>query len=333
MTDQTIPVERLRPIVQDYLDRGGVREVAGTNARSFYKVIDDPGVDHVTFDFAERLLIAIGRDDAWHADLADLYGDDRGEVAPAAAESPVLADLAGVVEREHAEVTGALVRALEHAMAAGDALLSAQRELVGVTGFGHWVKDRGLNADTAERYMRLAAYREHLEALPEFPELSVNRAQLCLRGMPRRKRPDQGGDELGVEIRRLHSEGVSEVEIAHMVGCSRSGVRYHIDPNYAARSRRSGAGRATKQRAADRDAETARRVEARGGALQEAHGALAQIEDTLGEAIDAATSVDERLDLQRALKSIAEAKHWLARAVRSDLDRNTRPKLRKVEAA
>lgn len=76
--DAVIPTVRLRPIVEEYLARGGSRDITGVNPRSFYKVLNE--ATKVSFAFADRLLLAIGRQEEWHLSLADLYAVDGLDV-------------------------------------------------------------------------------------------------------------------------------------------------------------------------------------------------------------------------------------------------------------
>jgi hypothetical protein len=244
---------------------------------------------------------------------------------------PSLDELAGTVEREHAAVTDALRAALTHALAAGDALLQAQDELRDVPSFERWIEARGFGYRTAQKYMRLASYRDRLEAHPDYGDLTANPATLYLRGLPKRTREDEEQSALNDEITRLHADGVGSREISRMLGCHLSTVRYHTDPAYREAKIRREATRVSGLRVQARETETVRRLEIRGGHLQEAHVALAGVEESLEQAKAKAQNGDERRDIQLALDSLTTAKHYLARAVRSDLDRNHRTKVKHAD--
>lgn len=243
-------------------------------------------------------------------------------------ESPSIAEWAVTVEREHQAVAKAFGEALGHALTAGDALLLAQAQMADEDSFERWVEARGLHYRTAQKYMRLATYREQLETLPEFQALSVHRASLYLRGLPKRVAQDEEKEALAEEIGRLHREGVSNKGIGRALGCHPSTVRYHLDPEYRQRKISTRVREQRHVRVTERESETVRRLEIRGGPLQEAHVALAGAEDTLTRAKQEAVDEDERRDIQRAVDSVVEAKHWLARAIRADLDRNRRTKVK-----
>lgn len=263
-------------------------------------------------------------------EIATPHGFSTDLVIRQVADAP-LDLLAATVEREHFEVAKAIALALSHALAAGDALLSAQGELKNEASFERWVEARGLHYRTAQKYMRLALYREQLEALPEFNDLTMTRANLYLRGLPKRTSRGQEQELLVAEIHRLHGEGMALREIGRALGCSTNAARYHVDSAYREQKNKRDAARLGKIRTDAREAETVRRLEVRGGPLQTAHHTLTHVEETLGEAKDATQSADERRDIQRAIDSVLEARHWLARAIRSDLDHSRRTKIKRAE--
>ena len=79
-----------------------------------------------------------------------------------------LGDLAATVRAAHQGVMLAVTNMIEHALAAGDALIAAKAALEADVGYGHWLKwlksECDLSEDRAERYMRVARGRAILEA-------------------------------------------------------------------------------------------------------------------------------------------------------------------------
>ena len=82
-----VPVDRIWPILEAWMEQhkqprhwgdphGGIialARVARLDSRAIAIMRDQPWI---TFGKADRLLCAIGRVDAWHTDLADLYEQD-----------------------------------------------------------------------------------------------------------------------------------------------------------------------------------------------------------------------------------------------------------------
>jgi hypothetical protein len=79
-----------------------------------------------------------------------------------------LGDLAATVRAAHQGVMLAVTNMIEHALAAGDALIAAKAALEADVGYGHWLawlkKECDLSEDRAERYMLLARNRAIVEA-------------------------------------------------------------------------------------------------------------------------------------------------------------------------
>jgi hypothetical protein len=105
------------------------------------------------------------------------------------ARSNSLADLRERLKIEHAAMAAALTNSVEHAMAAGDILIEAKRQ-VGHGQWLPWLESCGISQRTAQRYMRVARHRPAIEANPtSVSDLGVSGA-LALLAVPRRPTPE-----------------------------------------------------------------------------------------------------------------------------------------------
>jgi hypothetical protein len=92
-----------------------------------------------------------------------MHGRDITLSIGVATPAPDLAGLAGTVRTALANATRAGAVMLDHFLTAGDALIAAKRR----AGHGHWrswLRECDLSEDAAERYMRLARGRAHLNS-------------------------------------------------------------------------------------------------------------------------------------------------------------------------
>jgi len=261
------------------------------------------------------------------------------EIVPAAPSSGAvevldwLDDLAIVVEREHLAANAAVNAVLQHAILAGEGLLDAQAQL-DEASFERWVEARGIHYRTAQKYMRLASYKDELTELPEFYDLSMTRANLYLRGLPRRIGPNAEAREAMIaEIKRLHLAKMPERQIARTLGVTRHTVRYHTDPNFARDKKRERAQQIQQARSAERQRETERRLREQGGSLPEGYYLIRRAYLQVKKASTETHNLEERRDLERALKSLNEAEGWIERAIRSDLPAARRPKVQRSRHA
>ena len=105
-----------------------------------------------------------------------------------------LETLADVIRTADQGVAHAAANLIEHALAAGDALLQAKAKV----GYGNWLqylKNKcDLSEDRAERYMRLAQGREVLEAdSARVRNLSLAQALKLIDGNKRKSQPRESG--------------------------------------------------------------------------------------------------------------------------------------------
>ena len=252
----------------------------------------------------------------------------QGEIVPS------LDELASTVEREHRAVVDAVQSALLHALEAGLALLNARATLADDVSFERWVDERGVHHRTAQKYMRLATYRDELMALPEANDLSMTRAHLFLRGLPRRIGPDwEAREAMIAEIRRLKTRGDSQKAIARTLGISVHTVRYHTNVKYREKRKRDRMRQLNDFRKARKYMETERRLRDRGGSVSEGYALVRRALLQLQAALEEATTVDERRELERAMASLHETEDWIGRAIRADVPAARRTKVRRAKVA
>lgn len=156
--------------------------------------------------------------------------------------SDALDGIVATIHREHELAWNAGVAMLQHALAAGEALLEA-KEIVPAGEWKAWLAanapgDRGLW--TCSAYMRLAYLREHVD-----PNLSFTANLQLLQGMEGRSTGiAKVPDDAKAEGLRLHATGEFSLnEIARTIGVTRSTVRCWVDPEWAkAKERRRNRG-------------------------------------------------------------------------------------------
>jgi hypothetical protein len=76
---------------------------------------------------------------------------------------PDLAALAATIREQHSAATAAANGMLDHAIAAGEALAAAKRQ-VSHGEWGNWLRRCGINERVASRYMRIAAAQSQITA-------------------------------------------------------------------------------------------------------------------------------------------------------------------------
>lgn len=238
------------------------------------------------------------------------------------AEPTGLDALWATVEREHAAAGIALKSALDHALAAGQALLEAQAAFTG-DSFEREVEARGLSYRTAQRYMRIAAHQVELKLAPA--DLSLAQADMWLRGRPRRSTRDE---EMVAEIERLHAQGLGARQIAKRLRIARDTVRYHLDPDYRAKKLGRRVVDQRKTRRGNRDEETVRRVQSQGGPIFDGYRLVCEARAELERALEAAKTASEQWDLRCAIDCLIETEDRIARAVRADLPVQQKTRIR-----
>lgn len=190
--------------------------------------------------------LTINRDDLVPVDLTAMTLDELGDIA---AREAALADDESRVALSH------LTMGLMHAIRAGEVLLEAQRR-VDPGAWTEWVEARmpGRSSATWTSYMRFATHKQAL--LGADRPLATYNAHDYLKdaGAARRLSPYhhqilETSDERRREAVRLKAAGVSQAEVANLLGVSPSAVSMLLlDPDE--RKRRV---RAANKRKRDRD--------------------------------------------------------------------------------
>jgi len=214
---------------------------------------------------------------------------------------PTLAELSAAANREHRAGQRAAATAIDHAIAAGDALRQAQARV----GSGEWAAWMSQHFDgsstTANCYMRLAAYREHLPKA----RMTIREAHASLGDLPAvglmewSKTPDARKKE----ARRLRGEGMKIAEIAFLMDASTSAVSRWVDPDETRKRRaRSAKARADRRLARERrrDGATHRAVRKSGAATAEAWAMAERLQDVLAQAHRETQDREARAALSRA---------------------------------
>lgn len=227
-----------------------------------------------------------------------------GEVLPPKA---TLNELREQANREHHLVEQALGQALDHVIAAGEALTTARENHVAFKGWEAWAEENFDGGHTvASYYMRIFEHRDLVQGLP-----NVTQAMTRLRGMPALRRPGYRGysEEVREEARALAGAGMAKAEIGRVLGINPSTITHWLDSKALKRHRaririqsakRRAEVRRQKQEAADRAAEReARRV---GGSLAEAYSLVHRLEAPLARAEREATDPEVQQLLDEAVK-------------------------------
>lgn len=158
----------------------------------------------------------------------------------------VLSQLAASARHRRALVTASSEAALR-AIDCGEVLLAA-KALVAPGRWTEWVAiETGIARPTAERYMRLAAYKTDVTAwLSSGGSGSLTGALDYLAGIPTYDASTRKQHERAAQAIGLRSFGVSTAAIAHSIGTACKAVRTYVDP--AIEERKRGARRAMAAR-------------------------------------------------------------------------------------
>jgi hypothetical protein len=228
------------------------------------------------------------------------------EIIPAG--TPTLADLAAIANREHAAVQEAGATMVQHAIAAGEALLAA-REQCEPGRWLDWCADNFSHSyGTVTLYMRIAKYRGVLEALDGPPVTSLVRARELLVGVGNGPGAGFHGaagypKEVKEAAARMRDDGMSMWAISQTLCVNYGTVKEWFNPELVAKRREATNRRRRailEAREAKRQAAVKRAVSKAGGAVAATYSLAERMQDALGQAEREASDSEARQALARA---------------------------------
>lgn len=230
----------------------------------------------------------------------------RGEVL----EALSLEDLRETIEREHQLVVQTGVAMIEHAIAAGEALLAAKT----MVPRGEW--EAWLTANFPDRhpkthrlYMRVAKFKDRVRAAAP---ATLSEAHKLLEGEAQRPYEPAMRDA----ARQLRREGLTYAQIADELGASTYAVEGWCNPKTIERRRQRrraesrAARRALTRQERDRDARKA------GGSLAETYALLRKALQAAERAAEEATSREVREAISAGVGRMHYAEDEIVKAVR-----------------
>lgn len=240
----------------------------------------------------------------------------------AAPQTDQLRAIADRANAEHAEALAAVRSALIHAINCGDALLEA-RPLVPEGRWMDWLRDNfdGSQA-SAQQYMRLAFYKEHILGAGE--ALQIKSAYTYLRGLPaidgraRRGRRPPPPEEQVSEARRLREAGMTYDAIGEVLAMSGKTIRIWLNPQAGKtqnQAKRREYARRKAARLALQEKERAALVKKSGGAVAESYSLLRRTAQALDRAAQEAAAREDRAAIVDALQAVHTAEDHLVRAL------------------
>lgn len=215
---------------------------------------------------------------------------------------PSLDELATTANREHELCEQASASALEHAIAAGEALAAARS----VVETGAWLAWLGANFEgcrsTANHYQRFHKYRDELRAgmgIGEARDLLRGRPDVAKRGLP--ALPTEVRNEA---VRLVREERLPVRDVAARLDISRSTVNDWLDPKRASEKRTRFANKRKAANAAlakvEREKAIRAAVRKAGAGLSEAYSMSARMAKVLAQAEAEATTDEARAALADA---------------------------------
>lgn len=232
--------------------------------------------------------------------------------------TPTLVELADTARREHAEAEAAKKTWLEHAVAAGEALLEA-KDQVPYGKWQSWVrKNTDISHATANVYMRVAVYRDDVPA----GLYGCDDVKTSLRHNP--TIPHLGPDTWvrQKEAAHLAERGMGQHEIADLLGVSQATVCRWLNPSRIEREKQRRLQRSREREAARQAlkekrhrAERDRAAKRAGGAVSHAYSNLRKCAADLQAAIDEADDQETAATLRAALDYAYKAEDEIVRAL------------------
>ena len=239
-----------------------------------------------------------------------------------------LGELFDGANREHDFGCHAAAAALAHWMSAGDLLIEARRiaEAAG-RPWGAWIEEYFHGGySTAQSFIRMATYRSLLEDRAD-EVTNIAQALRYLRGLPpSAPRGPRGGytsadpdGSLAGDACRLASGGVSQRDIAAMLGVSAITVWRWLNPDVArqrrAEERRRRYGRDKARRVIERREARDAAVRKVGGSVAEAYSMIRKTAQVVDRAHGKVTNREVRAALSASLAKLHSAEDEIVRAL------------------
>lgn len=256
-----------------------------------------------------------------------------------------LEELAALAVREHSCVHESLSAAVSHAVACGEAILEAYRRIdeANTLKWEDWASENlPFGQHQASNYMRLAFYKDRLPAEIFAPFRhsaslhnpaggarmpSVNRALHYVRGLPPifdSTRKARLPNEVRSEVKRLARQGLTQRDIANMMGISNAAVHRISNPSAHKRYLKQSSERrrllaAAKRALREQEKRNIRDREARevGGALAETYALVRKASQKADHALMQAANADARAALKEAANRLFQAEDAIAKALRA----------------
>lgn len=220
-------------------------------------------------------------------------------------DGPTLRELAATANSELDLAAQAAARTLTHVIRAGEALLAARRD----TGpaWAEWVATNCPQHITVAWYsVRIAYYRDQL---PDDVEgWTVSQARSALVGLPHVSgQAVRIAEDVEAEIRHLHDGGLTQQQIADLVGVSQGTVNVAVNPGM--REQRNKARKLKRERAraarralreSEREPAIRRALVKEGQAMNEVYATLNRLDTLLGQARAEAQDPDKRRAINEA---------------------------------
>jgi hypothetical protein len=240
-----------------------------------------------------------------------------------------LTDLSGLAARakdEYRLAGDAMVGAVAHAIACGDALLAAQAQ-VPEGKWGAWCRENVPEIDPS-RVTKLCRLAAHKDVIIAGNFATIERAMAYMRSLsipPRPSGPRRGKRQFDRdEAKRLHNAGVDYKTIGEMLGVSDQTVSLVLNParsrkkaEYQKRYLRERQAAAKAKEREDRD----RAVRLTKGLPAEAYALLRQCALVVDKAIGESADASSRANLRAALGFVHKAEDEIVRALK--LERTT----------
>lgn len=214
-----------------------------------------------------------------------------------------LDELAETITREHEACREALGEALAHAIAAGEALLEARRQMGRTKDWMVWMRGHlpeGLSASTACTYMRFAEHKAVL--LGEGVTTRASGLRL-LQTMGLYLSTPMGVEKaahLKTEALRLRETGMTRQAVADELDIMPANVWYWENPERAKETKASVSAARKALKRQEREQEAKRLAKLRGGDIAKLYAESERLQDTLGAAHSQMTDREGREALSLA---------------------------------